>query len=155
MNQTSTPSLLGSLLPSTPDTARLTGARGELVPRLLAVVIDAIPSVVISVLFMVIGFIPVLGVVASPLNALFQLVYFFGFIPWTVSTYGASLGKKAMKLRVCPLGAPLQRIPFVPALLRQFGNFFFLNLIVLAIKGEERVSLSDLLAKTEVVQVQD
>jgi len=155
MNNTPSSSILGSLLPSTPDTSRATGARGELLPRLVAVVIDAIPSVIISVICMVLAIIPFLGSLSVLLNFLLQLGYYFVFIPWTVSTYGASIGKKTMKLRVCPLGAPLQRIAFVPALLRQFGNFFFLNLIVLAIKGEERVSLSDLLAKSEVILVQE
>ncbi|WP_005038015.1 RDD family protein [Holophaga foetida] len=155
MSNSQPSSTLGTLLPSTPDSARPTGARGEIVPRILAVIIDAIPSVVITILCTVLAIIPVLGLLAIPLNFLLQLGYYFVFIPWSVSTTGASIGKKFMKLRVCPQGAPLQRIAFMPALLRQFGNFFFLNLIVLAIKGEERISLSDMLAKSEVIQVQD
>ena len=94
-----------------------------------------------------------MGCVLIPLNFLVQLGYYFFFIPWTVSKYGASIGKKMMKLRVIPEGQPAGRIDLGPAVLRQLGNFFLLNLIVLAIKGDERISLSDIMAKTEVIKV--
>jgi uncharacterized RDD family membrane protein YckC len=93
------------------------------------------------------------GCILLPLNFLVQLGYYFFFVPWTVSKFGASIGKKVMKLRVIPEGNPAGHIDIGPAILRQLGNFFALNLIVLAIKGDERISLSDIMAKTEVIKV--
>jgi uncharacterized RDD family membrane protein YckC len=147
------PSFLGSLLPSIPDEAKPVGERGDLVTRLLAVLIDAVPSILISVVFMALSIIPFLGCVLIPLSFLVQLGYFFFFVPWCVSKYGASIGKKMMKLRVIPEGQPDGHITLGPAILRQFGNFFFLNLIVLAVKGDERISMSDMIAKSEVIKV--
>lgn len=146
-------SFLGSLLPSVPDTAVPVGGRGDLVTRLLAVLIDIVPAIIISFAFMVLAFIPFLGCILMPLSLLAQLGYYFFFVPWTVSKFGASIGKKVMKLRVVPVGNPAGHIDLGIAILRQLGNFFFLNLIVLAIKGDERISLSDILAKTEVIKV--
>jgi uncharacterized RDD family membrane protein YckC len=108
---------------------------------------------VISITFMVLSIIPFLGCILLPLNLLAQLGYYFFFVPWCVSNYGASFGKKVMKLRVIPEGQPGAHITLGPAILRQFGNFLFLNLIVLAVKGDERISLSDMLAKSEVIKV--
>ena len=88
-----------------------------------------------------------------PLNILAQLGYYWFFVPWCVSKHGASIGKKVMKLRVVPEGNPQGRIDLGPAILRQIGNILAVNLIVLAIKGDERISLSDMLAKTEVLKV--
>lgn len=146
-------SFLGSLLPSIPDDAVATGERGDLVPRLLAVLIDVVPAIIISIAFMILSVVPFLGCILLPLNFLAQLAYIFFFVPWCVSKYGASIGKKLMKLRVVPEGNPQGRIDLGPAILRQLGNFFALNLIVLAVKGDERISLSDMLAKTEVLKV--
>lgn len=146
-------SFLGSLLPAIPDDAVPTGERGDLVARLLAVLIDAVPAVLISIGFMILSVIPFLGCILLPLNIVAQLGYYWFFIPWCVSKYGASVGKKAMKLRVAPEGNPQGRIDLGPAILRQIGNLLALNLIVLAVKGDERISLSDMLAKTEVLKV--
>ncbi|WLT32230.1 FHA domain-containing protein [Geothrix sp. PMB-07] len=146
-------SFLGSLLPSIPDEAVILSERGDLGSRLVAVLIDVVPAVVISIAFMVLSVVPFLGCILLPLNVVAQLAYFWVFVPWTVSKYGASIGKKMMKLRVVPEGDPTGRIGFGPAILRQFGNFFALNLIVLAIKGDERISLSDMIAKSEVLKV--
>jgi uncharacterized RDD family membrane protein YckC len=146
-------SFLGSLLPSIPDDAVSTGERGDLVTRLLAVLIDAVPLILISVVFMVLSIIPFLGCILIPLSFLLELAYYFFFVPWCVSKYGASIGKKMMKLRVIPEGVPGGYLTLGPAILRQFGNFFLLNLIVLAIKGDERISMSDMIAKSEVVKV--
>ena len=98
-------------------------------------------------------FIPFVGCFWVFINFPLQLVYYFYFIPYCVSKNGASIGKKMQKLRVVPLGNPGGRLELLPAILRQFGNFFALNLIVLAIKGDERISLSDMLAKSEVIKV--
>ncbi|WP_243319040.1 FHA domain-containing protein [Geothrix paludis] len=146
-------SFLGSLLPSIPDDAVTVGERGDLVNRLLAVLIDAVPAVLISMVFMVLSHVPVIGCVLVPVSVLAQIAYYWLFIPWCVSKYGASIGKKMMKLRVVPEGQPQGRIEFGPAILRQIGNILALNLIVLAVKGDERISLSDMLAKTEVLKV--
>jgi len=146
-------SFLGSLLPSLPDDAVSLGERGDLGSRLVAVLIDVVPAFVIAIAFMVLSVIPFLGCILLPLNILVQLAYFWFFVPWTVSKYGASIGKKMMKLRVIPEGNPAGRVDLGPAILRQLGNFFALNLIVLAIKGDERISLSDMIAKTEVIKV--
>lgn len=148
-----TPSFLGAFLPPIPDDALPTGERGDLVARLLAVLIDAAPAVLIALAFMVLAWVPFLGCILLPVHFLAQLAYYWLFIPWCVSKHGASLGKKAMKLRVVPEGNPRGRIDLGPAVLRQIGNFFALNLIVLAVKGDERISLSDMLAKTEVLKV--
>ena len=146
-------SFLGSLLPSIPDDAVSTGERGDLVARLLAVLIDAVPAILISIGFMILSIIPFLGCILLPLNIVAQLGYYWFFIPWCVSKYGASIGKKMMKLRVVPEGNPQGRIDLGPAVLRQIGNLLALNLIILAVKGDERISLSDMLAKTEVLKV--
>jgi len=146
-------SFLGSLLPSIPDDAQPLGERGDLGTRLVAVLIDMVPSILISITFMLLSIIPFLGCILLPLNFLVQLGYYFFFVPWTFSKYGASIGKKMMKLRVVPEGNPTGRIDLGPAILRQFGNFLFLNLIVLAVKGDERISLSDMIAKSEVIKV--
>ncbi|MBP1771517.1 MAG: hypothetical protein H6P99_680 [Holophagaceae bacterium] len=146
-------SFLGSLLPSIPDDAQSLGERGDLGTRLVAVLIDIVPSFLISIVLMVASIVPFLGCILLPLNFVAQLGYYFFFVPWTVSKYGASIGKKMMKLRVVPEGNPTGHIDLGPAILRQLGNFFFLNLIVLAIKGDERISLSDIMAKTEVIKV--
>ena len=145
--------MLDQFLPPIPDNATPTGERGDLVTRLVATLIDIVPAIIISVCFMVLSIIPFLGCLLLPLNFLVQLGYFFFFIPYCVSKNGASIGKKMQKLRVVPLGNPTGRIALGPAILRQFGNFFALNLIVLAIKGDERISLSDMIATSEVIKV--
>ena len=146
-------SFLGSLLPPIPDDAVTTGERGDLVTRLLAVLIDVVPAILISIVFMILSVVPYVGCILLPLNIAAQLGYYWFFVPWCVSKYGASIGKKVMKLRVVPEGNPQGRIDLGPAILRQIGNFLFLNLIVLAVKGDERISLSDMLAKSEVLKV--
>jgi pSer/pThr/pTyr-binding forkhead associated (FHA) protein/uncharacterized RDD family membrane protein YckC len=147
------PSFLASWLPPVPDDAQPTGERGELVQRLVATLIDFIPVMVIAIVFTVLSFIPLLGCILLPVHMLVQLGYRFFFVPWCVSKFGASIGKKMQKLRVIPEGNPSGRIELLPAILREFGNIAALNLIVLAIKGEERISLSDMLAKSEVIKV--
>jgi uncharacterized RDD family membrane protein YckC len=102
---------------------------------------------------MILSVVPFLGCILLPLNFLAQLAYVFLFVPWCVSKYGASIGKKLMKLRVVPEGNIQGRVELGPAILRQIGNILALNLIVLAVKGDERISLSDMLAKTEVLKV--
>jgi uncharacterized RDD family membrane protein YckC len=145
--------MLDQFLPPIPDDAQPTGERGDLVTRLIATLIDIVPSIIISIAFMVMSIIPFLGCILLPLNMLVQLAYFFFFVPYCVSKNGASIGKKMQKLRVVPVGNPQGRIALGPAIMRQFGNFFALNLIVLAVKGDERLSLSDMIASSEVIKV--
>ncbi len=153
--------MLDSYLPPIPDDAVPTGQRGELGERLVATLIDMVPAIVIAIAFwviqMVLAFVPLLGCIAgcalTLIHMAVQLAYMFYFIPLCVSKNGASIGKKMQKLRVVPLGEPAGRLPLGPAILRQLGNFFALNLIVLAVKGEERISLSDMIAKSEVIKV--
>ncbi len=153
--------MLAAYLPPIPDDAVPTGQRGELGERLVATLIDFVPALIIAILFWIIqfvlAFIPFLGCIAgcalSLIHLAVQLAYTFYFVPYCVSKHGASIGKKMQKLRVVPLGDPNGRIPLGPAILRQLGNFFALNLIVLAIKGDERQSLSDMIAKSEVIKV--
>ncbi len=141
--------MLDAYLPPIPDDAIPTGERGELGDRLIATLIDWVPSLILTIP----QFIPFVGCFWVFINFPLQLVYYFYFIPYCVSKNGASIGKKMQKLRVVPLGNPGGRLELLPAILRQFGNFFALNLIVLAIKGDERISLSDMLAKSEVIKV--
>lgn len=153
--------MLDAYLPPIPDDAVPTGQRGELGERLVAALIDMVPAIVIAIAFwviqMVLAFVPFLGCIAgcalTIIHLVAQLAYYFYFIPMCVSKNGASIGKKMQKLRVVPLGEPNGRLPIGPAILRQLGNFFALNLIVLAVKGEERISLSDMIAKSEVIKV--
>ncbi|HEX4845498.1 MAG TPA: RDD family protein, partial [Geothrix sp.] len=146
-------SFLGSLLPSIPDDAVFTGERGDLATRLLAALIDFVPAIAIYIAFMFLSAVPILGCILLPLHIVAQLGYYWFFVPWCVSKYGASIGKKIMKLRVVPEGNIQGRVELGPAILRQIGNILALNLIVLAVKGDERLSLSDMLAKTEVLKV--
>ena len=115
-------SFLGSLLPSIPDDAVSTGERGDLVTRLVAVLIDVVPAILISIVFMVLAAVPYIGCLLLPVNILAQLGYYWFFVPWCVSKYGASIGKKVMKLRVVPEGNPQGRIDLGPAILRQIGT---------------------------------
>ena len=141
--------MLDAYLPPIPDDAVPTGERGELGDRLVAFILDWVPSLLLTIP----QFIPIVGCFWVFINIPLQLVYYFYFIPYCVSKHGASIGKKMQKLRVVPLGNPSGRLELLPAIFRQFGNFFALNLIVLAIKGDERISLSDMIAKSEVIKV--
>lgn len=141
--------MLEGYLPPIPDDAVPTGQRGELVDRLVATIIDWVPSMILNLP----QFIPFVGCIWIFINFPLRLAYYFWFLPYCNSKYGATIGKKMQKLRVVPLGNPGGRIELVPAILRQFGNFFALNLIVLAVKGDERISLSDMIAKSEVIKV--
>ena len=153
--------MLEAYLPPIPDDAIPTGQRGELGDRLVATLIDMVPAIVIAIAFwvvqMVLAFIPLLGCIAgcalTLIHLAVQLAYYFYFIPYCVSNNGASIGKKMQKLRVVPLGEPNGYLPLGPAILRQIVNFLALNRTVLAVKGEERIRLSDLIAQSEVIKV--
>lgn len=151
-----------SYLPPVPDDAVPTGQRGELGERLVAALIDMVPSIVIAIAFfivqMVLAFIPFLGCILGCglhlIHMAVQLAYIFWFIPNCVSKHGASFGKKMQKMRVVPLGEPAGRLSMGSAVVRQIGSLLgVINLIVLAVKGDERISLADMLGKSEVIKV--
>ena len=154
--------MFDAYLPPIPDDAVPTGERGELGERLVATLIDIVPAIVIAIAFfivqMVLAFIPFLGCILGCglhlIHMAVQLGYIFWFIPMCVSKNGASIGKKMQKLRVVPLGQPAGRLTMGSAAIRQIGHLLgLINLIVLAVKGDERISLADMLGKSEVIKV--
>ena len=126
----STPSFLGPLLPPTPDDAIPTGERGDFVTRLIAALIDYSPLFalqVISILLMPAsiaagGFGAGFGAIAAVgcISMLLFLAYLF-FVPWCWIQFGATPGKKLMKLRVVPESNPTGRIDLGMAVLRMLG----------------------------------
>jgi uncharacterized RDD family membrane protein YckC len=146
--------MLDSYLPPVPDDAVPTGERGELGPRLIATLIDMVPSIVVAIPFVILSLIPLLGCIIALVHLVVQVLYFWWFIPHCVSKNGASIGKKMQKLRVVPLGNPSGRLDMGAAVLRQIGAALgIINLIVLVVKGDERISLADMLGKSEVIKV--
>ncbi len=159
------PGFLQPYLPPLPDDAQPTGERGDFLSRLLAVLIDAAPLVALwvviyfleHVLFLILG--PGACLVAV-LIGLIQLIvgigYSWFFIPWCWIKFGASPGKKLMKLRVVPEADPTGRIDVNTAVLRLVGylvNGVLLGLPYLMILGGERKGLQDILSKSLVIKV--
>ncbi len=159
------PAFLQPYLPPVPDDAQPTGERGDFLTRLLAVLIDAAPLIALYVVIWVIQM--VLGHLVGPgacltgcLFGLIQLVvgigYAWVFIPWCWITFGASPGKKMMKLRVVPESDPNGRIDVSTAVLRLVGylvNGVLLGLPYLIILGSERKGLQDIISKSLVIKV--
>ncbi len=159
------PAFLHPYLPSLPDDAQPTGERGDFFSRLVAVLIDAAPLValwvVILVLQMLLAYI--LGPASCLVSALIGLLhlaaaigYTWVFIPWCWIKFGASPGKKMMKLRVVPEGNPMGRIDVSTAVLRMVGylvNGVLLGLPYLMILGGERKGLQDIISKSLVIKV--
>jgi uncharacterized RDD family membrane protein YckC len=124
------PSFLGPLLPPLPDDAVPTGERGDFVTRLIAALIDYSPMLILQVLSIILmpasmavgglgggfGAIAALGCISF----LLVLGYLF-FIPWCWIRFGATPGKKIMKLRVVPESNPTGRIDLGMAVLRMLG----------------------------------
>jgi len=152
-------------LPNVPDDAQPTGERGDFLTRLLAVLIDAAPLValwvVIFVFQMILGYI--LGPGACLVSALIGLLhmvvaigYAWFFIPYCWIKFGASPGKKMMKLRVVPEDNPTGRIDVTTAVLRMLGylvNGVLFGLPYLIILGGERKGLQDIISKSLVIKV--
>lgn len=161
MAQNPAPAFLQPYLPPVPDDAQPTGERGDFVTRLLAILIDCVPAVGLAIVFMFIhfalAFIPILGCIAGCGLSLVEFAIFLGygfyFIPWCTSKFGATIGKKMMKLRVVPENDPSGRLAFGTAILRQLGHLPFINLVNLMILGEERKGLTDMIAKSLVIKV--
>ena len=161
----SLPGFVLPYLPDLPDDARPTGERGDFLTRLFAVLIDAAPLValwvVIAVLQQVLFYILGPGAcLVAILIGLLQLVVGLGytlfFIPYCWIKFGASPGKKMMKLRVVPEDNPTGRIEVGSAVLRMVGHFVngvFLGLPYLIILGGQRKGLQDIISKSLVIKV--
>jgi len=164
------PAFLQSWLPPVPDDAEpvlLAGApeRGDFVTRLLATLIDAAPVVAVCVAFFVlqfiIGLLPgslacgigCLMVLVGALEAILILAYQFVFLPWCWSKFGATPGKKIMKLRVVPEDEPLGRIDMGTAMLRAIGHICNLGVGYLLIFGAERKGVQDMISKSICIKV--
>jgi uncharacterized RDD family membrane protein YckC len=169
MGDNPAPAFLQSWLPPIPDDAQpiMLGdapERGDFGTRLIAHLLDAVPVVIIFVLFFVVQFIvnliPVLGTplgyLLTILEFILLLAYEFVFLPWCWSTYGATPGKKIMKLRVVPEDDATGRIDFKTAFLRLIGhivNGVIFGLPYLMILGQERKGIQDLLSKSLCIKV--
>jgi uncharacterized RDD family membrane protein YckC len=124
------PSFLGPFLPPVPDDAVPTGERGDFLSRLFAGLIDYSPVIalqIISALLMpaslVVGGLGAgFGALAAIgcLSILLFLAYLV-FVPWCWIKFGATPGKKIMKLRVVPETNPAGRIDLGMAVLRMLG----------------------------------
>jgi uncharacterized RDD family membrane protein YckC len=141
----STPSFLGPLLPPSPDDAVPTGERGDFVTRLLAGLIDYSPFVILQIVSAIL--VPasiVLGGVSGGLSgglggglgalaalgclSILLLIGYLLFVPWCWINFGATPGKKIMKLRVVPEADPSGRIDLGMAVLRMLG--YLLNGVI-------------------------
>ena len=145
--------MLEAYLPPIPDDARPTGERGDIAPRLVATLIDGAPFVLWPLSAFLAFFTPCLGWLLLSATGLGLIFYTLVFLPWCVAKHGATIGRRMQRLRVVPRGRPYDRLDLGPAVLRQFGYLFGLNLFFLAFKGDERLSLSDLIAESEVIKV--
>ncbi len=131
------PAFLAGILPSVPDEAVPTGERGDFVTRLLAALIDYSPMLVLQLLSMLLmpaslsmgGMGAGFGALAALgcLSFLLWLGYLF-FVPWCWIRFGATPGKKIMKLRVVPEANPTGRVDLGMAVLRMLG--YLLNGII-------------------------
>jgi pSer/pThr/pTyr-binding forkhead associated (FHA) protein/uncharacterized RDD family membrane protein YckC len=123
-------SFLGPLLPSIPDDAIPTGERGDFVTRLLAALIDYSPVIFLQIVSMLLmpaslavgGLSAGFGALAAVgcLSVILWLGYLF-FVPYCWIKFGATPGKKIMKLRVVPESNPSGRIDLGMAVLRLLG----------------------------------
>ena len=159
------PAFLQPFLPPVPDDAQPTGERGDFGSRLLAYLIDMVPLVALWIAIFILQ--SALGLVLGPgaclVAALIGLLHFvvgvgyvWLFLPYCWIKFGASAGKKIMKLRVVPEGNPRGRIDVSAAALRMVGHFInglLLGLPYLMILGGERKGIHDLISKTVVIKV--
>jgi len=151
--------------PPVPDDAQPTGERGDFVTRLLAYLIDYAVLLVIIIVFWVLQAI-LIGALARLLGpavlalgcllGLLQVAIGIGlllFWAWCWIKFGATPGKKIMKLRVVPEDDPRGRIDVSMAVLRVLGHILNFGLGYLLILGEERKGLQDILSKSIVIKV--
>jgi uncharacterized RDD family membrane protein YckC len=159
------PGFVETYLPPLPDDAQPTGERGDFGTRLLAYLIDIVPLVVlwvgIFILQVILGHILgpgacLVSVLIGLLHMVVALGYAWFFLPYCWIRYGASPGKKIMKLRVVPEDNPAGRIDVGTAVLRMVGHFIngiLLGLPYLIILGGERKGIQDMISKSIVIKV--
>ena len=143
------PAFLLAYLPPVPDDALPTGERGDFLSRLLAVLID---WAVILVVQIILGMIPFLGCLISPLVGLAYTVFLY----YCLVAFRGSIGKKVLKLRVVPEANPSGNIDASQAVLRFVGhlvNGILLGLPYLMILGSERKGLQDIFSKSVCIKV--
>lgn len=116
------PSFLQPYLPSVPDDAVPTGERGDFVTRLLAVLIDGLAGFIVSLPFLILSMVPLLGCIIAPLGILFGLAM-MAFQLWCIVTFQATIGKKMMKLRVVREDDPTAPLDWGIVLIRALGYF--------------------------------
>ncbi len=159
------PAFLRPWLPTLPDDAQPTGERGDFVTRLLAHLIDAGAfAVVILGLWVILAILSgalvrVLGMAACGVSCIVGLLFaamgvgVLFFWVWCWINFGATPGKKIMKLRVVPEDDPKGRIDVSMAVLRVLGHILNFGIGYLIILGEERKGLQDILSKSIVIKV--
>jgi len=162
------PAFLQPWLPPVPDDARPTGERGDFGTRLLALLIDygvafllgvalwILEAILMSALGRILGpGVLVVGCFFGLLHAALGIAFLL-FWAWCWIKFGATPGKRIMKLRVVPEDDPEGRIDGSMAVLRILGhlaNSVLLGLPYLMILGEERKGLQDILSKSIVIKV--
>ena len=137
------PAFLQPWLPALPDAAQpLAGPdgeplRGEFLPRLLAGLIDYAPMLLLALLSIAVNVLAAstslggpravgfgaaagIGCLFAALQLLMGVAYLL-FIPWCWMKFGATPGKKMMKLRVVPEASPAGRLDLGGAVLRMVG----------------------------------
>jgi uncharacterized RDD family membrane protein YckC len=159
------PAFLRPWLPPVPDPAQPTGERGDFGTRLLAHLIDAGVVLVLWVVIWVVQAIAMGALLRLMGPAVLALGCFFGllqaaigiglliFWPWCWIKFGATPGKKIMKLRVVPEDDPNGRIDVSMAIIRLVGHMLNFGIGYLLILGEERKGLQDILSKSIVIKV--
>jgi uncharacterized RDD family membrane protein YckC len=160
------PAFLQAWLPPVPDDADpiMIGdvpERGDFLTRLLAHLIDVAPVIAIVVIFMilsfVVGMIPGLRLVFGCLLSIVQMILCLGytlfFMPWCWAKFGATPGKKIMKLRVVPEDDPYGRIDLGTAYLRLLGHICNCTLGYLLILMPERKAVQDYISKSICIKV--
>ncbi len=168
------PGFLRPYLPSVPDTARpVMGPdgqpeRGDFVTRLLAHLIDGGMVMAIFIVLWIVQMVLMallgraLGAGAMAIGCLFgllQLAISLGtlcFWPWCWMKFGATPGKKIMKLRVVPEANPQGRVDLGQAVLRVVGhmvNGVLFCLPYLLILGADRKGLQDMFSNSIVIKV--
>lgn len=158
----SVPAFLQGWLPPVPDDAQpiLVGGvpeRGDFLTRLLAYLIDMAPIVAIVVIIRILSFvgsvIPGAGCLLALLQMIICMSYGLFFMPWCWSKFGATPGKKLMKLRIVPEDDPTGRIDLGTAYLRLLGHICNCTLGYLLILGSERKAVQDMISKSVCIKV--
>lgn len=157
------PGLLRPWLPPIPDMARPTGERADFLTRLIAFMLDSLPFVILPTAFFALGFllpkVKALMAFIVGMGFIFLLLgvaAYAAFLMWCWRNFGASPGKKLMKLRIVPEDDPDGHIDTYTAMLRVAGhviNGMFLMLPYLMIFRGDRRGIQDILSKSIVIKV--